>query len=115
MRLFEIIPDRFFSVLTSPLKEDYAAILFKIYEQYLLTTFGIEREVLVDVIVDYIEEEEKDSFGRELDNEIWEESMDNPAGARDRAADLDVRRDRYPDRELYPSVLPDHGQSAGGD
>lgn len=87
MRLFDIIPDRLFSVLVSPLREDYAAILFRIYEQYLLTTFGIEREVLVDLIVDYIEEkEENELFGRALDDEIWEESMDDPAGARDRAA-----------------------------
>ncbi|MBF7081627.1 hypothetical protein IT084_01345 [Desulfallas sp. Bu1-1] len=87
MRLFDIIPDKLFSVLASPLKEDYAAILFKIYEQYLLTTFGIEREVLVDIIVDYIEEkQENDYFGRALDDEIWEESLDNPTGARDRAA-----------------------------
>jgi len=86
VRLFEIIPDRLFSVLTSPLKEDYAAILFKIYEQYQLTTFGMEREVLVDIIVDYIEEkEENDIFGQALDDEIWEDSLDNPAGARDRA------------------------------
>lgn len=88
MRLFDIIPDRLFSVLVSPLKEDYAAILFKIYEQYLLTTFGMEREVLVDIIVDYIEEkeeEENDSFGQTLDDEIWEESLDDPTGARDRA------------------------------
>jgi len=87
VRLFDIIPEKLFSVFVSPLKEDYAAILFKIYEQYLLTTFGIEREVLVDIIVDYIEEkEENDIFGQTLDDEIWEESMDNPAGARDRAA-----------------------------
>lgn len=86
MRLFDVIPEKLFSVLASPLKEDYAAILFRIYEQYLMTTFGIEREVLVDLIVDYIEEkEENDIFGQVLDDEIWEESMDNPAGARERA------------------------------
>lgn len=87
MRLFDIVPDKLFSVLASPLKEDYAAILFKIYEQYLLTTFGIDREVLVDIIVDYIEEkQENDDFSHALDDEIWEESLDNPGGARERAA-----------------------------
>jgi len=87
VRLFDIIPDKLFSVLVSPLKEDYAAILFKIYEQYLLTTFGIDREVLMDIIVDYIEEKEENHFFEQaLDDEIWEESMDSPAGARDRAA-----------------------------
>lgn len=87
VRLFDVIPEKLFSVLASPLKEDYAAILFRIYEQYLLTTFGIEREVLVDIIVDYIEEkEENELFGQALDDEIWEDSLDNPTGARDRAA-----------------------------
>lgn len=88
MNLFSIIPDRFFSVLASPLKEHYAGILFKIYDQYLLTSLGMERDVVIDVIVDYIEENWVDGghFAGALDDEIWEESLDNPAGSRDRAA-----------------------------
>jgi len=88
MNLFSIIPDRFFSVLASPLKEHYAGILFKIYDQYLLTSLGMERDVVIDVIVDYIEEnwEEEGQFAGALDDEIWDESLDNPTGFRDRAA-----------------------------
>lgn len=41
--------------------------------EYLLTTLGIERDVLMDVITDYIEEkQEQESFGQALDDEIWE-------------------------------------------
>ncbi|TEB07679.1 hypothetical protein Psch_01234 [Pelotomaculum schinkii] len=63
-------------------------ILFKIYDQYLLTSLGMERDVVIDVIVDYIEEnwEEEGQFAGALDDEIWDESLDNPAGFRDRAA-----------------------------
>lgn len=88
MNLFSIVPDRFFSVLASPLKEHYAGILFKIYDQYLLTSLGMERDVVVDVIVDYIEVNWDDGgqFSGALDDEIWEESLDNPSGPRDRAA-----------------------------
>lgn len=86
MNLFSIIPDRFFSVLASPLKEHYAGILFKIYDQYLLTSLGMERDLVVDVIVDYIEVnwDEGGHFSGVLDDEIWEESLDNPPGPRDR-------------------------------
>jgi hypothetical protein len=55
MELFQVIPERLFGLLASPLKEAYAAILFRIYDQYQLTTFGMEREVVVDVILDYLE------------------------------------------------------------
>ncbi|MBE3587075.1 MAG: hypothetical protein IMW93_00705 [Thermoanaerobacteraceae bacterium] len=85
MNLFAVIPDRFFSVLASPLKEDYAAILFRIYDQYQLTTFGMERDVVIDLIVDYIEQKDH-FFEQALADEIWEESLDQPAGSRDRAA-----------------------------
>ncbi|MCL6639257.1 MAG: DUF5716 family protein [Firmicutes bacterium] len=85
MNLFSIIPERFFSVLASPLKEHYAAILFRIYDQYLLTSLGMERDVIVDVIVDYIEDKWSE-LGNSLEDEIREESLDNPANPRDRAA-----------------------------
>lgn len=85
VNLFAVIPERFFSVLASPLKQDYAAILFRIYDQYQLTTFGMERDVVIDLIVDYIEQ--KDGFFEQaLADEIWEESLDTPAGPRERAA-----------------------------
>lgn len=85
VNLFTVIPERFFSVLASPLKQDYAAILFRIYDQYRLTTFGMERDVVIDLIVDYIEQ--KDGFFEQaLADEIWEESLDTPAGPRERAA-----------------------------
>jgi len=88
MNLFSVVPDRFFSVLASPLKEHYAGILFRIYDQYLLTSLGMERDVVVDVIVDYIEEywEENGQFAGALEDEIWEESLDNLSGSRERAA-----------------------------
>ncbi|WP_151191867.1 Wadjet anti-phage system protein JetA family protein [Desulfotomaculum copahuensis] len=85
MNLFAVIPERLFSVLSSRLKEDYAAILFRIYDQYQLTTFGMERDVVIDLIVDYMEQKDQ-FFEQALADEIWEESLDTPAGSRDRAA-----------------------------
>lgn len=88
MNLFSIIPDRFFSVLASPLKEHYAGILFRVYDQYLLTSLGLERDVVIDVIVDYIEENwvEGGPFAGALDDEIWDESLDDLADSRGRAS-----------------------------
>lgn len=56
MKLFEIIPDNFFSILSSPLKEIYADGLFLLYEQYRThTSFGINREILTQILTDYFE------------------------------------------------------------
>ncbi len=74
MELFQVIPERLFGLLASPLKEVYAAILFRIYDQYQLTTFGMEREVIVDVILDYLEsQEEKSGILAALDEDMPQE------------------------------------------
>lgn len=87
LNLFAVIPEKFFSVLASPLKEDYANILFRIFHQYRLTNFGLSREVLLDIIIDYLEEKAEDEqFTRLLDESVWEESLDLGSSPRDRAS-----------------------------
>lgn len=87
MNLFNVVPEKLFSVLASPLKEYYSDILFLIYDQYMLTSFSIEREVIVDIISDYIEGRlDNAAFNTGLDNEIWEESLQDASGIRDRAS-----------------------------
>lgn len=87
MNLFNIVPEKLFSVLASPLKEYYSDILFLIYDQYMLTSFSIEREVIIDIISDYIEGRmDNTTFSTGLDDEIWEESLQDASGIRDRAS-----------------------------
>ena len=87
MNLFSVIPEKLFSVLSSPLKEFYSDILFLVYEQYMLTSFSIEREVMIDIISDYIEtKQDNDFFNSSLEDEIWNESLQDSNTARDRAS-----------------------------
>ncbi|ABR48309.1 hypothetical protein Amet_2150 [Alkaliphilus metalliredigens QYMF] len=57
MKLFEIVPDKFFSILSSKNKEIYSDCLFILFNQYTgNTSFGIDREIVVHVLTDYFEE-----------------------------------------------------------
>lgn len=88
-KLFDIVPDKFFSILASPLKVLYAEAVFAIYQQYLLINFGLPREVVIDCLVHVIENEmgssSDASLTQALDDEIWENSMLTAATVRDRA------------------------------
>ncbi len=70
MKLFDVIPDKFFSILSSAKKNIYADCIFIIYKILQNnTSFGIEREVLVDALSDYFENyEEKNIFLEEENN-----------------------------------------------
>jgi len=84
--LFDVIPENFFSVLSSPLKVLYADIIFLIYKQYLLVNFGLKRELVTDIIIEYLEDRaEDDSLQDALNDEIWEESFDSVQEIRSRA------------------------------
>lgn len=86
MNLFDVIPDNFFSVLSSPLKVLYADIIFLIYKQYLLVNFGLKRELVTDIIIEYLEDHAEDNTLQEaLTDEIWEESFDSTQEIRSRA------------------------------
>ena len=56
LRLFDVIPDRFFSILSSKNKEIYSDCLFILFNQYRgNTSFGIDREIVVQIFIDYFE------------------------------------------------------------
>jgi len=86
LNLFDIIPENFFSVLSSPLKVLYADIIFLIYKQYLLVNFGLKRELVTDIIIEYLEDRAEDNNLQEaLTDEIWAESFDSTQEIRARA------------------------------
>jgi hypothetical protein len=86
VNLFKVIPYNFFTVLSSPLKNIYSDIIFLIYQQHLLINFGLKREITIDVITSYLEDQVQDeNFTRALDDEIWDESMDALSEVKDRA------------------------------
>lgn len=56
MKLFKILPEKFFSILSSPSKEIYADCIFIIYKiTNERSSYGIEREMLVEHFTDYID------------------------------------------------------------
>ena len=67
MKLFEALPQNFFSLLSSKNKEIYSDCLFILYKVVSLnTSFGVERELVVQTLTDYFESmEDKDIFSEE--------------------------------------------------
>lgn len=56
MKLFDIIPDKFFSILSSSKKEIYSDCLFILYSDLKSnTSFGVDREIVVQTLTDYFE------------------------------------------------------------
>lgn len=55
MELFDVLPERFFSVLASPARSVYAHILFLIYDLYRQELYGTPREAIVDAAAGYLE------------------------------------------------------------
>ncbi len=56
MQLFQVIPDKFFNLLAGANKTIYADLLFLIYDQYRLTTLGLSREAVIDILTDYFQD-----------------------------------------------------------
>ena len=61
-RLFKHIPHNLFSVLSGPLKEIHADLLFFVFEQYQKTIYMLPRETIIDMFTDYLED---------VDDEVW--------------------------------------------
>ena len=70
MELFKIIPDNFFSLLSSKNKAIYAGCIieaFKIYEEGSI--LGIDKKIVVEVLTDYLDKEMEDIVDMELDSD----------------------------------------------
>jgi hypothetical protein len=55
VNIFERVPDNFFSLLTSKLKHLHTDLLFLIYQQYKRSIYVIERDVVIDYFMEYLE------------------------------------------------------------
>jgi len=55
MKLFEVLPDNYFQLLTGPNKHMYAEAVLFLYEQSQLERFGIRYDVLRDLLQEMIE------------------------------------------------------------
>lgn len=55
MKLFDVIPERFFSLLASPSRAVYAEAVLLLYEHYQANQFGIPYEIIRDAFQELIE------------------------------------------------------------
>ncbi len=77
MKLFEILPTKFFNILASSNKEIYADCIFLIYKiMNNFNSFGVSREVLVDSLCNYFEG---------LENSVFIDEEEIVSGARNNA------------------------------
>ncbi|ERJ12248.1 Wadjet anti-phage system protein JetA family protein [Haloplasma contractile] len=84
LKLFDVVPENFFSVLSSQNKHIYADCIFLIYKSTNeLSSYGIERELLIDVLVDYL-----DQLGEESISIFDEDEENTGRSSRDRANGL---------------------------
>lgn len=78
VKLFKLLPDKFFSILSSPNKEVYTDCIFIIYKiTNELSSYGIERELLVEQMTDYL-----DHLG---ETSVFDEDGFNSNDSRDKA------------------------------
>lgn len=84
MKLFDIIPDKFFNILSSTNKETYSDCLFILYSELKNnTSFGIDREIVIQTLVDY--------FEGIVDKNLFYEEEETVKTSRDKA-NLIIRR-----------------------
>ncbi|WP_342534800.1 Wadjet anti-phage system protein JetA family protein [Lysinibacillus sp. FSL K6-0057] len=55
LNLFTNIPNNFFSILSGNLKEVHTDLLYLVYEHYKKTIYVIEKDVVIDLFVEYLE------------------------------------------------------------
>ena len=70
MDLFKVIPDNFFSLLSSKNKNLYAGCIieaFKIYEEGSI--LGIDKKLVVEVLIDYLETQTEDIIDMEVSDD----------------------------------------------
>lgn len=79
MKLFDVLPDRFFSLFTGSNKEIYAEAILVLYEQYKFNRIGIDYEIMRDLLQELIEVKEESGVSFELDEDsnIDSDELDN--------------------------------------
>ena len=62
MNLFDFLPAKFFSILSSSNKDIYADCIFVIYKTSSNISYGVKRELIIDVLTDYFNDSSNVTF-----------------------------------------------------
>ncbi len=79
MKLFDVLPDRFFSLFSGSNKEIYAESILELYEQYKINRIGIDYDIMRDLLQELIEVKEESGveFELEEDNNLDSNEIEN--------------------------------------
>ncbi|ABZ83562.1 hypothetical protein HM1_1012 [Heliomicrobium modesticaldum Ice1] len=69
MKLFDILPDKFFLLFSGKNRPIFAEAVFLVYQQYQITRFGIAMDVLRDLMQELVESQEEQGFVFDVEEE----------------------------------------------
>ena len=99
VRLFDVVPARFFSILASKGRAVYADALFLLYDLYRSHQFGLRRDDVVDALTDLMAQLDEAGEDHEwLDEELWAGEDGTANGPEGRSSDQAAR----PSQSLDP-------------
>jgi hypothetical protein len=70
MKLFDVLPERFFSLFSGRNREIYAEAILELYEQYKYNRIGIDYDIMRDLLQELIEVKEESGVQFELEEDI---------------------------------------------
>ncbi|MBU9723149.1 MULTISPECIES: Wadjet anti-phage system protein JetA family protein [Bacillaceae] len=77
MRLFDVLPERFFSLFSGSNREIYAEAILELYEQYKISRFGIEYDIMRDLLQELIEVKEESGVQFEIEEDTTIDSSES--------------------------------------
>lgn len=101
MKLFEILPERFFQLFTGKNRQVYAEALLLLYEQHHLNRFGIEYDLMRDLFQELIESQRELGYSFEAEEDQAE--TETGEGTGNGSGDIKLRETEWNESDLFRS------------
>ena len=92
MKLFEVLPEKFFQIFTGKNRQVYAEALLLLYEQYLINRFGIEYDLMRDLLQELVETQEMLGYNFDAEDDGAEKASGSALGKAEDFPDTDLFR-----------------------
>jgi len=92
MKLFEILPEKFFQLFTGKNRQVYAEALLLLYEQYQVNRFGIEYDLMRDLLQELIETQEMLGYTFDAEEEGEDTNLSSSAAKAEDSGETDLWR-----------------------
>ncbi len=100
--VFSTLPASFFSPLSSPNREHYAALLSLFYRSFQESTHGVERNVIISKMTDYINLHRAQIAEEDSENQEGDEVLDSNDFTKSKVAD-EKEASSYPETLFEPA------------